>query len=538
MFRVMIIDDEAYFREYLQTLIPWSDYGFEICGEACNGEEGLKKVSLLNPDIILADIHMPVVNGLDFSKTVKEKFPYVHIILITGFNEFEYAKQAIRIGVANYISKPFTKEELVESILSLKKTIESQRQRETYIDRLEKQNCEKFPLLRRNLLYNTVKGMYEDETELLREELKTLKIVLPDPPFITAIMEVKSKKPEFPENSVRESIAEKMISIVHGALYKEFKFVCFNGDDDQLVLIAGITKTGTYASIIRKLNEIIRTANIKIRVTVTIGVGTECEKLSDIRISYEKAGIAIKNGFLLNGNRVIEFGALRIEDTSGEIFPFKLKNDLFIYLRLADGDKINATLDQIYDSLKGKRLPIDYVYILYTELLSMCFSSLAERGVRNEDVFGADFFPFQDIVRIRTIEEVHAYVRGIYGRMEQYLANNTKANSSKIINRAKEYIDQNYNRSGLVIEEIASSVFYHPSYLRFLFKKETGMTVGEYLTQVRMAKAKELLKNRGLRCVDVATMVGYSDATYFSKCFKKFFKISPFDYEKSVSNRS
>lgn len=536
MYRVMVIDDEAYFREYLQMVVPWNDYGFELCGEASNGEEGLEKVSLFNPDIILADINMPIINGLDFSKAIKEKYPYILIILITGFNDFEYAKKAIQIGVANYISKPFAKEELIESMLSLKKTIMSQRQKETYIDSLEKQNCEKFPILRRNLLYNTVKGMYENESKLLQKELKALKIILPDPPFITAIMEAKNIKLEFPENNERETIIEDIISIVNGVLHKEFVYVCFNGDEEQFVLVIGMNENRNYTSIIRRLNEIIFNIYKKINITATVGVGTVCENLADIRISYEKADIALKNGFLLSGNKVIEFSALKIEDTSKEIFPFELKNDLFMYLRLADNDKINDTLDKIYYSLKVKRLSIDYIYILYTELLSMCFSSLAEFGNKNEDVFGGNFFPFQDIISKRTIKEVHEYVRGIYNKMEQYLTSNKKTNSSKIIRKAKEYIDQNYNRSDLLIDEIASNVFFHPSYLRFLFKKETGMTVGEYLTQVRMTKAKELLKNGGLKHMEVANMVGYSDATYFSKCFKKFHKICPFDYEKSVSH--
>lgn len=530
MYKVMIIDDEPYFRKYLRTKIEWDRYDFEICDEASNGEEGLLKIPVSMPDIILADINMPGINGIEFSKQAKKEYPYISIILITGYNEFEYARQALKIGISNYISKPFEKQELIDSLVSLKNTIIDRKEKDVFINNIRKQYNETLPAIKNNILYNAVKGAYCNKYNELIKELETIKVPLPKLPFLISIIKVDIPK-EY-DLIRREELNKKLILLINSILYNEC--LPFEDNNNRIVLISDIYEAGKYKIFVNRCNQIIKNVNDKFSLNITIGIGIICEELSDIPISFERACTALRNKFLLGNNKAIEFYSLKFQDTVNEIFPFKLKNDLLMYTRLLDGDKVQEIFRIIYNFIRSSELSIDYIYILYAELLSLCFSYLAEYGYNMEKVFGQDFHPFEEIIIKQTMKETHDYVSNIYKKMIAFLNDNKKIHSSKIVEKAKEYIDNNFQRNDLLIEDIAASVFFHPSYLRFLFKRETGITIGDYLTEVRMLKARELLKNSKLRYTEVASMLGYSDAAYFSKCFKKYNKISPSEYEKII----
>jgi len=530
MYKVMIIDDEPYFRKYLRTKIEWNQYDFEICDEACNGEEGLLKIPVSMPDIILADINMPGINGLDFSKQAKKLYPNINIILITGYNEFEYARQALKIGIFNYISKPFEKQELIDSMVSLKNDIKERRNKDDFISNIQKQYNESIPTIKNNILYNAVKGEYSNKYNELLKELEAIQVHMPKLPFLVSI--IKADIPKEYDLLGREELNKKIVAAVNSILYEEC--LSFEDKSSGIVLISSISKAEKYKVFINLCNQIIKNVNRQLGLDITIGIGIICEELSDMPVSFDRACTALKNKFLLGNNKAIEFYSLKFKDTVNEIFPFKLKNDLLMYTRLMDGDKVKEIFGTIYNFIKSSGLSIDYIYILYAELLSLCFSYLTEYGYNMDEVFGQDFHPFEEIIIKQTMKEVHDYVSKVYNEMIAFLNDNKKIHSSKIVEKAKEYIDNNFQRNDLRVEDIAASVFFHPSYLRFLFKKETGITIGDYLTKVRMEKARELLKNSKLKCNEVAIMLGYSDAAYFSKCFKKYNKISPSEYEKSI----
>jgi two-component system, response regulator YesN len=533
MYRVMIVDDETYFREYLRLTIPWQCYDFEICAEAADGEEGLFKIPISNPDIILVDINMPIMNGISFSYEVKERYPYISIILITAYNEFEYAKQALKIGVENYISKPFEKQELIDGMISLKKNIINRKEKEAIVNDLQKKYIKTFPVMKNNILNNAVKGIYANKYNELIQELKVLKVRMPNLPFLVAIIYLDIP---FECNAQNQGELRKDIISVVGTILND-EYVSFEDDSNRIIIIKSINGKDKYKQFVISCSEIINNVYNNFNVTITIGTGTICEVMADIRLSFEKACIALRNKFLLGNSKVIEYYSFEFEASGKEIFPFKFKNDLMMFTRLLDGDMVMQTLDSIYSFLRLKPIPIDYIYILYTELMSLCFSYLAEYGYNTEKVFGQNFYPFEEIINKQTLKDTHEYVTHIYGKLIACLNDKKNIHSAKIINKAKEYIDSNYQRSELTIEDIAASVFFHPSYLRFLFKKETGITIGEYLTQVRMLKAKELLKNCNMRHTEVANMLGYSDASYFSKCFKKYNKISPSEYERLINQK-
>lgn len=527
MYRIMIVDDEDYFRQYLKSTIDWNALGFEIAGEAANGEEALTFIPQVKPDIVLADIHMAKMDGIAFSREVKSRWPYINIILITGYNEFEYAKQAIKIGVSNFLSKPFDQQELINSVLKIKNEIIHFSDREKLISTLKQQYSETIPLVRDSVLYRIVKGEYI--ADRMQTDMARLKISLPKCPAIVAVIDCEREPGEARgEERIKQEIKDALCSFVN------IECVAFE-HEGTIIGIMGIGEERFYGYFKHCCEKVVADFTERYSGGVSIGIGNVCVTQDQIPASYETAKVALSNKFLLGNNRVICYDSLKIKGTDVEIYPFQLKNDLLMYLRLLDGEKVQRTMSEIYNFVRQKKVTIDFVYILYTELLSNCFSCLAEYGYKTDEVFGDQFSPFERMLKGRTVTEVHEYIISVYMKVIAYLKDRKSKNSINAVKKAKSYIDENFSKSNLTVEKIAENVFFHPSYLRFIFKKEMGVTVYEYLTKVRMEHAKELLAKGGLNNTAVANMVGYSDPTYFSKCFKKCFKINPSDFEKNRS---
>lgn len=528
MYEILIVDDESYFRTYLKSCISWEDYNFQICGEASNAEKALKMLPDHTPDIILADIHMAGMNGIEFSRIVKQSYPNIHIILITGYNEFESAKQAVKLGVSNFISKPFEKSELIDSLLKVKKELYDRNNQKNLLASLQTKYEDTAPVAKRTILYSLLAGESSSDHQKAEHEIKRFGIALPAFPAAALIMEsnpvreCSAPAEKAAEEDFQRLIGRKCLFFTHRDLL--IGLVELDGDKVDDRLLQGCQRF---------------LSNWKCRFPgdVTIGVGTACSSFSQLTDSYRKASIALRNKFLLGNNHVISYQSLKISDSISEMYPFGLKNDLLMYARLLDREKVRSTISEIYHSLRRKTIQIDFVYILYTELMSNCFSFLAEYGYASSEVFGPDFSPFEILLKQHTIQEVSEYVESVYLKVISFLRCKKRANSVGAVKKAKEYIDQNYFQKNLTIEDVSRKVFFHPSYLRLLFKKEMGITINEYITSIRMEKAKELLSKNRLSNSDVAERVGYSDAAYFSKCFKKYYKVNPSDFEKSLNPR-
>lgn len=524
----MIVDDEDYFRQYLRSTVDWNAIGFEIDGEASNGEEALALVPQVKPDIILADIHMAKMDGIAFSREVKIRYPYINIILITGYNEFEYAKQAVKIGVSNFLSKPFDQQELISSVLKIKDEIVNLSDREKLISTLKQQYSETIPLVRDVVLYKIVKGKYT--AGQIKEDMERLKVSLPQCPAVAMVIECEIA--DHPDKQSRESFRQKIKSALCSIV--NIECVVFE-HEDTMISIMGLGEKRFYNYLKNSCEKIISDFAGNYEGYISIGIGSVCTSGDQIPGSYKAAKVALNNKFLLGNNRAISYESLKIKGSDVEVYPFQLKNDLLMYLRLLDEEKVRKTMSEIYDFIKAKQVSIDFIYILYTELLSNCFSCLAEYGYKTDEVFGGKFSPFEQILNGRTIGEVHEYIISVYIKVISYLKDRKNKNSVSAVKKAKSYIDENYAAANLTIEKIAENVFFHPSYLRFIFKKEMGITIYEYLTKVRMERAKQLLMKGGFTNTAVANMVGYSDPTYFSKCFKKCYKINPSNFEKNRS---
>lgn len=345
--RVGIVEDELLFREYLRHGMDWTCLNASICWEAGDGEEALKQLESDQPDVILADINMPFMDGLSFASEVKKKYPEVQIVMVTGMDSFDCARKALKIGVKDYLLKPFTKEEF-----------------------------------------------------------------------------------------------EATMKAVGSA------------------------------------------------------------------VKMSKIGSGVKG-----------------------YYPWSYYKNLLSALRASNLEEIKDQLDWLFSDFREKQVDVSYVQTAVQTIITICMSHLAEAGRGIEETYGAQFSPSQ---MLNHLDQLDLTQNRLLELCEATLAASQKRRPLKqgqVAERAMLIINEQYAHEELSIPYLCKLLFVNESYLRTVFKQNVGMTLSDYITQVRMNEAKRLIEAGGMKFSEIGYSVGYQDPAYFSKCFKKHFGVSPSVFE-------
>ncbi|WP_123041539.1 response regulator [Cohnella candidum] len=524
--KILIADDEAIFRDYLKQALDWAAYGFSICGEARNGEEALELAERTAPDLALVDINMPNMDGLTLTERLKAVNPRMDVIIITGHNEFDYARTAIRLGVEDYILKPFSKDELVLTLLKC---------RQKHRDSLEALQTEKADrqLMAESMLNRLVSGEAAEPAERIASRLGQLGVSLGLRHGVACI-EIDHMERRWNEPAERQLWKFAVANILQETMEEDGQLHVFHGPEGHILCLRkenGAPGRAAQNSV-EAYEKVCRYIRKYLKLTVTIGLGTGHDGIEGIRRSYGEARQALRNKFTLGEDRVIAFEAL---DSKGEgtAFPADTNEQLAHQLRIGDWPSLDSKLDELFRIIRDRKLSLDLIYVACMGWVSVCLSHVTEAGHPIEDCFGEHFFPYSEIRTLETAENVKAWMKPLFRRAFDYVSRHKQTRASIIANTARQHIEEHYGDPDLSVEGVAARLFINPSYLRAVFKKTYGMTAGEYLIHVRMTKAKELIGGP-LRLSDVAEKVGFSDPGYFSKSFRKFFGVPPSEYENAA----
>ena len=501
----MIVDDMPIFLEYLRGCIDWNAYGFEICCEAHDGRQALEMMALYYPDVVLTDITMPYLDGLELSEAIIRDYPDTAVVLITGNNEFEYARKAVKIGVCDYIVKPFEKEELILSLLKLQdninKAVESTKtDSDKEVDEL------------RSLIYA---GTLEGISERLFTDAEN------QGGFLLALLKFDTNKiHESLENLMNwASLIGKMLGdkldidgesrIFHDYEYNIVVLMKFN-DIKALEDYKGYEFT-----------DILGVVKSQLGFDMSIAID-KAEGLSDVKRTYEKllGTVSVKGkGQLLDLRSEPSVNLFSSLDTI-----VRLNRDIETLQSEDAEDAINAVWERIKKS--EDKAAISGMNIL-TSMVSILMTNIINSGFSVEKIYGEDFSPEKFFTDARSPEEMKYKVIYLFKKRIDFEKGKKTSKSHDVASAAREYIEQNYKKSDLSISDISEKLCVNQTYLRKMFKSEMDMTLSEYITSFRMQEAKRLITGTDEKLTAVAEQVGYSDVSYFSNVFKKFYGISP-----------
>ena len=522
MLKIIVVDDEPIYRKYLIQSVEWEKYGFEVCCEAKNGIDALEKIHEYKPDIGLVDINMPFMNGLELIEKLREESINMAVILVTGYNEFEYARKAIKLGAVDYILKPFDQDELMVPLLNTKEKIKTE-----HLEHKEEVELVRERLL--NMLVGNEFTLDEDETI---NRLKKVGITVYSSLFRVIVVEIDNLYKRWSKSDEIVLWRFAVSNILNEITNSSGRNIIFNGAEGRIVSVIQYEGEEEWKTFDPKEYE--RTCNVVkdfFDFTITVGVGRSVRTFKEIRNSYMDAVSALQNKLVSNESRVIDFSTVEKYGMNIGFYSSSINEKLLLGLRSGDKDVIRKQIDNVFVFIMENHLSLDYARTIFVGLISLCLSYVVEMGKNIEDIYGDKFSPYSEISKVMTLNDLHQWIYSLYEKVIDYSDRKKITKSKLLVKKVKDYIDDNLSDAELDLGKISNAFYVNSSYIRKIFKNELGITFSDYIINERMQKAKELLRSEDDIAISrIAEITGYSDAGYFSKCFKKYVGMSPSQY--------
>jgi two-component system, response regulator YesN len=522
-YKVFFVEDEIITREGIRDNVDWHACGFEFCGEAADGEMALPLLGMIKPDVLITDIKMPFMDGLQLSKIVRERMPWVKIVILSGHDEFDYAREAIHLGVTEYLLKPVTVQKLQNTLQSLSAQLDEERKAQEKQRKLAAQVEENQAMLRERLLFRMIVGAVPP-TEAI-EKGQTLGLDLSARYYQVVILKIElgDRTEQYDYDEYREfqnvvaDLAENDPDIF--ALKRDW--------GDMILLIKG--NTSEFLEEERDLLlEGIRREVAKTRYQLAIGIGTPKSRIADLSQSFVEAFEKIQNtaGIGEQGSASSIEGAElpRVDKSAVENFlHFGMKGDF------------DGFFDAYLRPLGEKAVDSNLVknYILMDVVLTA--SNMVNDLGGDVDSAIPELASIETVMsNVKSMEQLRDLVQRILLSVLKYRDSKPNDQYKKLVHRAKDYINLHHADHELSLHEVALHVNLSASHFSLVFSQEAGQTFKEYLTDVRINKAKELLRMTSLRSAEIAYQVGYNDPHYFSSVFKKHTGLSPMEFRAQV----
>ena len=419
MLKIMIVDDEFYFREAIKISLPWNELGFEICGEAKNGRDALEKVAAIKPEIIIVDINMPIMDGLEFVQHLRETNNDIKIIILTGHSEFNYARQAVKLGVFNYLLKPVDEEELKKTLLDLRNIINKENRIKMEMDRLMQQVRASMPLLKDKFLNELLRGNLSKKDSGTIKRMEYLKINSVSDYYLAVTIEVDTDE-DFNWDDEDKQLWKFAVSNIADEILSElFVFDRCYDNDDRICIIIGINENEDREAFLSSLGyklEWIRAIVAKhMEFSITIGVGEIRNDLFDIAESYKESIVALKNKVTLGKNKVILYSSVAESGIKINLFTVEQRSQLLMSMRIANEKEVDMCITRIFDRMRCENIHYELLFVVCVELISACFEFIIEVGASLEDILPDEQFGIIERLQLKnSINEMEEWVKEIY----------------------------------------------------------------------------------------------------------------------------
>ncbi|MCX4297576.1 MAG: response regulator [Lachnospiraceae bacterium] len=535
MLKVFLVEDESIVREGLKKNIPWQEYGYQFTGEASDGEMALPMIRKIRPDVLITDIKMPFMDGLALSQIVTQEIPEIKIVIISGYDEFEYAQQAIRVGVEQYLLKPITKGTLRKVLLEIREKIESEQEQKNYLETFQNEMKEYENYARRSFLEKVFSGVFS--VQQIYEEAAKISLNLDGPCYnlILLNLQVKRQNPEYimqePEgmSEVREALFRFFLRFPQYLIFQwnvSLYGVLIKGETEQMEALK--------EQCIHNIEKICSQQEISLEWCVA--VGNPVERLSLLPECYAKVNHILAHRFFNSQRHILT------EKDVEELLPGK---DLKSFASV-DSAKVNPDIIQGF-LREGKQAEIKdfvdgYLAGVKEALESRLFRDYLLLNIRFTtinymQIFGVcqqDFLPEDDDRKVHDASasggNIDVYMLELLERALTLRDRESENQGKRALKKGLKYIEENFSDESLSLNSVAGAIGVSGNYFSSIFSQEMQMTFIEFVTKKRMEKAKKLLIQTQLHSNEIAGKVGYKDPHYFSFVFKKTVGCTPREY--------
>jgi len=531
MLKVFLVEDEFVVREGIKKNIDWKSHGYDFCGEASDGELAFPMIQKAKPDIVITDIRMPFMDGLELSKLIKKELPQVEIIILTGHGEFEYAKEAIKLGIAEYLLKPINGEELLSEVDRVALKIEERRKereiREKYVKEMEENSLKE----RKDLFQYLVTGN-KSMSELL-EFAQKLEMDLSAMWYNIVLLKFQSRNHAHDEYSgslieIEQkldhiSVNDKQILVFDRNL--EGKALLFKADSKEELL-------ELQKSAIEKIEAVMKEYE---HVRYFGGIGVPVNRLRELPVSFERASHAFAHRYLVEESRIINSSDMKQRVYSDEtdfdindVSPKQLdRNKIREFLKTGDREESIYFVEEFFKDLRTNAMKS----VMFRQYIIMDAYFCVIDFLEGLQIPKSEIEPLDITSGILQNEEAAmSYVVKIIAKALELRDKSASNRYGDVVDEVMAYIEKNYADEELSLNLLASHVNFSPNHLSMVFSQQTGQTLIKYVTDYRMNKAKELLRCTNKKSSIVSMEVGYKDPHYFSYLFKKTQGMTPTQY--------
>ncbi len=520
VYKLMIVEDEIVVRNGITSNINFADYGFELVAVCEDGKQAIEQFEKTAPDAIISDICMPFVDGIELATFVKTQSEKVQIVLLTGHDEFEYAKAALKAGVNDYILKPITKKELKKVLCDLKEKLDKEKQQQSKVISLETDLYKTNEMAKEGFLNKLIIAPMDDLS--VQEDLKKYEISLGDGCCIAFIVEIINKGVQVDEvtrygayNISSEICAKHAKSVVfrdaHG------KIVCILSKDNKQKLVD--TAQGT-------ANEIVASLSQAMGITAYIGIGKVVDKISNVADSYNMAKIALGYKFLTPLKHIVDASAIGKTSADTGLLSTDWSKEFVNCILQSDSALLKAKVMNMFEFVKQSDLSYRSISLLISEVYTSSVKELSLlTGHSEKEGLSLDY---SEKTHTACMEEFLKALEKISAQLEK----SPDTFQQEIAGNAVKYIDENFKNPDISLNSVCSHLSISPSYFSTIFKEKTGTTFVEYLTNLRIDSAKNLLRYTNKTISEISDEVAYKDPNYFSVIFKKNTGVTPKQYRQ------
>ena len=544
MLKIFLAEDEVVVRETIKRMIPWEELGFELVGEAADGEMALPLLIRQQPDLLITDIKMPFMDGLTLARLAKKEIPGLKVVILSGYDDFNYAKQAIGIGVEDYLLKPITKNALIERLSEIRSRYEHEKTQKEYYEKFQREMQAYEKNSSRDFFEALVGGSMDMMEVYKRAEKLGLDIVAEA--YNVLIFTMNCDEDFSGQRDEYSSWEAESLELLENF---------FAGHSSAMLFRSNIFSYGVLLKGQREtIEENTRACVDEIRKILSrqdgrrewfLAVGQSVERLSQIQKSYHTASRAFSQRYLYDENILYYDEMETMEHPGGQA-----ETEDNAYLQKVDVNALNPAILQKFLSNglqeETENFVKDYFYAIGQEPMeSLVFRNYVILNVRFSVIsfikgLGCDTNEMEsaDTEEVlaesgKNMESAIAYAKKMISQAIEIRDQNSGNKNRSILKTAVDFIDSHYMDEEISLNTVANVANVSSNHFSALFSQNMGQTFIEYLTTLRMNKAKELLRCTGMRSSEIAGEIGYKDAHYFSYLFKKTQGMTPSEYRKT-----
>ncbi|MEC0368848.1 response regulator [Paenibacillus chibensis] len=525
MYNVLLADDEVLDLRGMERFIPWDGLGMNVASVVSSGFAALDYIRQHRVDILITDIRMPIMSGLELSREALQLLPQLKIIFVSGYEDFHYAKQAMELSAQSYVLKPVQDEEMIEVLHKVKRQLDHEAQQ----SRLESDYYKTLPMLKNDRLVDWLEGHSGDEGIYRDGILLEQCGLIPSAPHLAAVIEIDDvawKLNAYSETEARQIVGRLQQMVADHCEAYGIQSLCRLTSRQFAIILQGEPMVAHEAI----LGSLIQEVELRFPVTITIGLSEEGASLESAQNAHQQAKQALDYKMLAGKSRLIRYAELESGGVE-EVQSLEMRLDALF------AEMANYRLVQLHDELENvftliRRMKSrSTVYNFAIQIISRLDAYLAGLHENLFQMLGMRMENLDILFKFETMDDIQSWLRRRVFEISEMLHLKKQKKNNKLLESVCAYVEEHLDQN-IALRDVSNLFSFSPNHLGVLFKQGTGVNFSDYVVERRMEKACRLLRDPAYKIFEVAGQVGYKNLTYFSRQFKDKYGMTPGDYRK------